>query len=194
MRYAAAMATLATRPRRLTSEEFFAEYEGAPGRWELVGGEPRLRSGGFAAHANVAGNIYHCLRSKLGGSGCRLFNSDMGLWIASDHIRYPDVAIYCDPRDRDADMENIRTFRFPVVIFEVLSRSTARIDRVDKLLVYQDLGSVRLIVLSDPDRRMFETYERLEDSWSVGHHLPGTTLSALNPGFTITADEMFADD
>jgi len=118
----------------------------------------------------------------------------MGLRIANDHIRYPDVAIYCDPRDRDADLGNIRAFRFPIVIFEVLSRSTARIDRVDKLLAYQDLGSVRLIVLIDPDRRMFETYERLEEGWSVGHHLPGATLSVLNPSFTITADEMFADD
>ena len=188
------MACLATRPRRLTADEFFAEYEGVPGRWELVAGEPRLMSGGSGAHANVAGNIYHTLRLRLGGSGCRPFNSDMGVRIAHDHIRYPDVAIYCDPRDRDADLAEVRAFRFPVVVFEALSRSTARIDRVDKLLAYQNLGSVRLIVLVDPDRRTFETYERIEEGWTVGHHLPGATLSVLNPTFEIIANEMFADD
>ncbi len=114
--------------------------------------------------------------------------------IAHDHIRYPDVAIYCDPRDRDVDLAEVRAFRFPIVIFEVLSRSTAKTDRVDKLLAYQDVGSVQMIVLVDPDRRVFETYERVEEGWRVGHHLPGATLSVLNPTFEITADEMFADD
>lgn len=186
------MTVLATKPRRMTADEFLAEYEGAPGKWELVAGEPRLMSGGSARHAHVAGNIYFALRKQLAGSGCVPFNSDMGVRITEHEVRYPDVAIYCDPQDTGADLSATRAFRFPIVLFEVLSPTTSRADRFDKLMRYQDVGSVVLIVLVDPDRRIFETYSRIEEGWQVGHHLPGATLSVLNPTFEITASEMFA--
>lgn len=185
---------LATRSRRLTADEFLAEFEGVAGKWELVGGEPRMMTGGSASHANVAGNIYHALRLQLRGTGCRPFNSDIGLRLANDEVSYPDVAIYCDPRDSGLDLLTVKAFRFPIVIFEVLSPSTSRTDRGDKVRRYQDVGSLRLIVLVDPERRTFETYERIEEGWRVGLHEPGATLKVTNPAFQITAEEMFAED
>ncbi len=109
--YAAPM--LATKPRSFTADEFLAEFEGVPGKWELVGGQPRLMSGGSATHANVAGNVYNALRRQLRGTGCRPFNSDMGFQISDHEVRYPDLAIYCSPRDRDRDLLQTKSFFHP---------------------------------------------------------------------------------
>ena len=189
------MSMLATQPRYLTADEFLAEYEGVPGKWELVGGVPHMMAGGTARHADVAGNIYAALRTKLPGTGCRPFNSDMGLRISEQEVLYPDVAVYCDPRDLECNPDRTRSFGFPSVIFEILSPSSVRRDRGRKLEAYRELDSVRLIVLVDAAERRFETYERVDDDeWAVGLHAPGATLDVLAPPFTITADEMFAVD
>lgn len=185
---------LATRPRRFTADEFLAEYEGVPGKWELVDGEIRMMAGGSIRHAAVARNILTALTLKLRGSGCAPYGSDAGLRSNDHDVRYPDVGVYCDPRDRDRDARAAKAFEHPSVLFEVLSPSTARYDREQKIVAYQDVSSVRLIVLVDPDREQFETYERIEEGWKVGHHLPGATLAVLDPAFEITADEMFAED
>lgn len=185
---------LATKPRTFTADEFLAEFEGVPGRWELVGGQPRLMSGRSVAHANVAGNVYSALRRQLRGTGCRPFNSDMGFQINDGEVLYPDLAIYCSPRDRNRDPLKTKSFFHPSTVFEVLSPSTARYDREQKVASYQNILSVRLIVLIDPERSTFETYERADEGWTVGIHPQGTMLAVTDPAFQITADDMFADD
>ncbi len=183
---------LARKTRHMTAEEFLEKYEGVEGKWELVDGEPRNMSGGSIRHADVAGNIYIALRSKLRGTGCRPFNSDTGLSVGEDNIRYPDVAIYCDSRDLERDPVKTKAFEHPVVVFEVLSPSTAYYDRGDKVARYREIESVRLIVLIDPVGQTFETYERLDaDSWRVWRHPVGAALELAEPKVTITAEEMF---
>ena len=186
---------LARKIQPMSAEEFLREFEGVEGKWELVDGEPRMMAGGSIRHADVALNISTALRVKLRGTGCRPYNSDTGLGLADDNIRYPDVAIYCDPRDLGRDRIATKTFNHPVVVFEVLSPSTAYYDRGDKVARYREIESVKVIVLVDPVARTFETYERLDaDSWRVGRHPVGATLELAQPRVTLSADEMFAED
>jgi Uma2 family endonuclease len=188
-------AILATRPRKLSAEEFLAEFEGVPGKWELVDGEPRMMAGGSRRHAAVARNVLVALSRALRGSGCAAYGSDLGLWLSDRDIRYPDVAVYCSRAELDENPETARALAHPSIIFEVLSPSTERLDRVIKVQKYQAIASVLLIVLIDPKERRFETYARVdEDEWAVGLHAPGATLSVIEPRFEITPDEMFAED
>lgn len=77
----------------------------------------------------------------------------------------------------------------------MLSPTSGKRDRGAKMQAYQNIASVRLVVLVDPGERRFETYERVDDDeWAVGMHLSGTTLAVTDPAFEITAEEMFADD
>jgi len=80
----------------MTSAEFLREFEGVPGKWELVHGEPRLMVGGSFRHGLVALNIATALRVKLRGTGCLPAGSDIGLDPGTGSIVYPDVAIYRD--------------------------------------------------------------------------------------------------
>lgn len=68
----------------------------------------------------------------------------MGLQLDAGNLRYPDVAIYCDPRDFEQNLREVQTFRFPSVIFEVLSRSTRREDRGVKVAEYKEIATVKL--------------------------------------------------
>ena len=170
---------LARRPRPLTPEQFFERYEGLDGKYELVGGEVVAMNGGSIAHAVIAGNIVAALAQKLRGSGCRPFNSDTGLLVDVDTVRYPDAAIYCDPRDFDADWLRERTLKHPRIVFEVLSPSTKMDDRAYKVVEYKSLASVELIVLVEPEDRSIEVHQRLDGGSWLHRHLPRDESLAL---------------
>lgn len=61
---------------------------------------------------------------------------------AGTRVRYPDVVIAAGPLD-----PSLRTLTDAAVIFEVLSDDTARTDRVDKLIDYTAVPSLRAYVL-----------------------------------------------
>jgi Uma2 family endonuclease len=186
------MATRFTsRARTMTAEEFLVEYEGVPGRWELVEGIPKLMAGGSIAHARVARNVLVALTPKLRGSGCEPFNSDTGLRLGDWDVRYPDAAIYCDRRDLERDPLTTREFRHPSVIFEVLSPSTARYDREAKLRAYAGVEGLRMVVLLDPGTRGVEVYRPGEAGFDGGPLEAEVDLVSVEPPFVLTRDEMF---
>ena len=178
--------------RKLTVEEFLREYEGSERKYELVDGEVYAMGGGSSGHADVALSIASALRRKLRGTGCRPFNSDMAIELASGNIRYPDIAIYCDRRDLDADRRKTLAFKYPKVVFEVLSESTWREDRGVKVSQYKDVGSVDTIVLVDPIAQRVEVHERRgESEWLHRLLPPEATLELRDPVVSLTHSEMF---
>ena len=69
------------------------------------------------------------------------------------YFYYPDLLLACDPQDREPYYR-----RHPCIVVEVLSPSTERIDRREKLFAYQTIPSLREYVLVDPDKRWVEVY------------------------------------
>ena len=186
------MAT-AFRQISLTVEVFQDLYEALPEKWELVDGVPLMMADGTPLHASIAANIIFALRLKLRGSSCRPIGSDLMLRIDERNGRLPDVGVYCDPRDlerlRDRDY---RSFRFPTVLFEVLSESTAKEDRGVKLWQYQDIATLRAVVLVDPDRETYLLFERQGAAeWRERKSSPGDDLSLACLDLILTADEIF---
>ena len=88
-----------------------------------------------------------------------------------------------------------RAFDDPVVIVEVLSPSTSRIDENDKLASYRTLPSVDTIVFVDPERELSRVVQRLgptswrDDLFAQPHDVD---LPSLN--VTLPHDEIFARD
>lgn len=183
---------LARGPRRMTVDQFLKIYEGTEGKYELVNGEVYAMAGGSARHARVGLRIAGKLLDKLAGTGCLPFNSDMGLRLTDETLRYPDVAIYCDPRDLELDDVDAREFRHPKVIFEVLSPTTSDEDRGLKVAQYKMLPSVSAIVLVDPIGRRLEVHER-QASGDWLHRLlpPESDLTLADPPIILTDTEMF---
>jgi Uma2 family endonuclease len=177
---------------KMTVDQFLKMYEGVEGRFELVDGQAYAMAGGSATHAFVAGNVLSLLRQALRRTGCRPFNSDMGLRLTDDTLRYPDIAVYCDPRDLDLDLNITQSFRHPSLVLEVLSPSTRVEDRAVKVLEYKGIVTVEAIVLIDPLAKTIEVHERLDgENWL--HRLPaaGIDLVVKKPALTLANADIF---
>ncbi|HEX5325087.1 MAG TPA: Uma2 family endonuclease, partial [Acetobacteraceae bacterium] len=168
--------------------------------YEFDGFQPVAMAGGTAAHETIKVNLLIALGSRLRGKPCRPYGSDLKVRIG-DKIRYPDAFVVCTPVSRrDTVVAD------PVVIFEVLSTSTALTDRIVKNREYQTLPSVRRYVMIEQDSVAATVFERSGDDW-VGHVLPEDAilrmpeigidipLRELYDGIDMTtADEQAPDD
>ncbi len=126
----------------MTRAQFFAWAEGDGGRWEFDGFEPVAMTGGTINHSRIIRNLRAALGARLRGSGCEQLGPDAGLATVGDAVRYPDALVTCSKAPGDA-------YVVPgaVVVFEVLSPTSGRIDRIVKLREYQAVPSVRRYVI-----------------------------------------------
>ena len=114
----------------MTVAAFLAWEERQEFRWEFDGSQPVAMTGGTAAHETIVGNIYFSLRSRLAGDRSRAFGANLKIEVAG-RIRYPDGFVVGTPVPPRSTV-----VRDPVVVFEVLSDSTSRTDRIEKLRDY----------------------------------------------------------
>jgi len=176
----------------LTAEEFL-EIDFGEHKAELDNGVIRMMTGGTARHARVQINIIAALRSRLRGSGCTPYSSDMAVRTESGSVRYPDVTIFCGHDDADDDGE--KAFDDPKVIFEVLSAGTSRTDLRVKLPEYQALASVDTIVFVDVAKELLRIVQRTGTSgWSDQAFEVPTDVALPSVGVTLPHDEIFARD
>ena len=93
-------------------------------------------TGGTRAHAAIQRNLAFALGGpSFAASRCQFFGSDLKVKTADDHIRYPDGFVTCT-----GGYNSDRPSRDPVVIFEVLSASTAANDRIVKAREYKAMS------------------------------------------------------
>ena len=178
---------------RMTVDEFLAAYEGVEERFELVDGVPVAMGRATRRHNRIMANLSRRLGERLDGLPCEVLAANMGLSVSEFSFRLPDLGIYCDPRDIGPGNNDAMTMAFPKVLFEILSKSTQRIDHVYKLDEYQAIDSVDTIVFIHLARSAFTTFERLgTNEWRTIVHLPGQPLVLRDPALSIPADEIFA--
>ena len=151
------MSTALRKP--MTLDEFLAWEERQDLRHEFDGFQPVAMTGGSYAHDAIAMNLARELGVRLRGTPCRPHGSNFKLRTHTT-VRYPDAFVSCR-RYGNADT----LARDPVVIFEVLSPSTAATDRIDKLREYTSLPSVRRYVLLEQDRIAATVLERDDERW-----------------------------
>ena len=106
----------------------------------------RVRAGGDDRrprdHSQICQNIYAALRQRLKGTGCTPLGPDAGVATIGDAIRYPDALMTCT-KGPGTD----RLVPGVVVVFEVVSPTSGRIDRIDKLREYRVVPTIRRYVI-----------------------------------------------
>lgn len=148
--------------RKLSVEDYLAHEDSADERREYIDGQVYAMTGASRAHGLIAGNIHAALRPLVRGSTCQLFINDMKVRLqiaGQDIFYYPDLLLTCDPSDRETYFCTA-----PCLIIEVLSDSTERIDRREKLLAYQTIPSLEAYWLVAQQQRRVECYRR-RDQW-----------------------------
>jgi Uma2 family endonuclease len=131
-------------------------------RHEYVSGQAYAMAGASARHNRIAGNIFARLNEHLDGKECEPFISDMKIRVAPELFYYPDVVVTCDAPGGDP---YYRTE--PRLIVEVLSPTTERADRHEKLSAYKNCPAVQEYALVSQDRMMVELHRRSGDDWQT---------------------------
>ncbi|MFM9886409.1 MAG: Uma2 family endonuclease [Burkholderiales bacterium] len=143
--------------RRLSAEEYLRWEAEQPDKHEYVAGEVFAMVGATRLHNIVALNLARHLASRLEGTPCRVFISDIKLEVAAANAYfYPDVMVTCDAADLKADL----AMHAPTLVVEVLSPSTASYDRGEKFRAYRQIESLREYTLIDPDKQMVDGFRR----------------------------------
>ncbi len=157
-----AMNIIARKP--MTLQEFLSWEERQELKYEFDGTQPVAMTGGTANHSALQGNLAASLITRLRGKPCRFHGSDLKTEVAGS-IRYPDGFVVCTPV---APRQTV--VRDPVVVFEVLSPSTAGTDLITKNNEYAATRSIQRYVMLHQDRMGAIVFARSGDDW-VGHVL-----------------------
>ena len=133
---------IAVQTPAMTREAFFAWAQLQGARYEFDGLRPVAMTGGSNNHSRTSQNIYFALRSRLQGSACQAFGPDAGLATTGNAVRYPDALVTCSKVPGAG-------YVVPgvVVVFEVLSPTSGRTDRIEKLREYRAVTSIRRYVV-----------------------------------------------
>lgn len=121
---------------------------------EYAAGHIFAMAGASERHNRIAGNVHAHLHQATRTSDCIAFISDMRVRI-DQIVYYPDLMVCCDPADDDPYLKHS-----PCLVIEVLSDSTERIDRGEKLYNYRQISSLQTYVLIAQDQRRVEIYRR----------------------------------
>ena len=149
----------------LTIKAYLSGEQDGDLRHEYVGGEVYAMTGASDRHGLIVGAFFAALRPAAREKGCQLFSNDMKVRLqhaGEEAFYYPDLLLTCDPNDRA-----IYYREKPCLIVEVLSATTERIDRREKLYAYTGgLASLREYVLVAQDRQHIKIYRRTATDWS----------------------------
>ena len=127
---------------------------------EYLGGTVYAMAGARNVHNDVATNLLIAIGSQLRGRPCRVLNSDTKVRLrlpTQTRFYYPDAMVVCRSNPpTDTFQDN------PVVIAEVMSETTRRIDEGEKKDAYLTIPSLTAYLLIDTDRPRVVVYRRAE--------------------------------
>lgn len=148
-------------PEFITPEEYLESQRTAEVRSEYISGEMYEMSAASKEHSQIlhalSVEVGNALKNKPCEGGVALAVRARASYLV------PDLVIYCDGGDFTDQDEVLHD---PVVIFEVLSPSTADFDHGHKWILYQQLPSLKHYVMIAQDRPHVEIYSReSENGW-----------------------------
>jgi len=127
-------------------------------RHEYIYGEVYAMAGGSTRHNRIVNNIGFQIDNRLRNSRCETFTENVKLHADEQTFYYPDVMVDCD------DVPSSAFYREkPVLLVEVLSPSTERIDRNEKLTVYKTIPTLHEYLIVSQEKIMVEVHRKLEN-------------------------------
>ena len=169
----------------MSLEAFLAWEERQELRFEFDGFQPVAMTGGTFENSAIQRNLIIALGTRLRGKPCQPHGSHLKIQVAGS-IRYPDAFVVCT-----AIPPRATVVTDPVVIFEILSPSTAVTDRIVKNQEYRDTPSVQRYVMLEQDQQAATVFSRAGDDW-VGHVVSGdASLSMPEIGIELPLAELY---
>ena len=171
--------TLAQETRYYSPEEYLEFEVNSELRHEYIDGLIIPMTGGTPNHNKIAGNLYVAIHFALKRQTYEVYYTDQRLWIPKRRIHtYPDVMVVQTPLIFEEGRND--TITNPVMIAEVLSKSTKGYDRDEKFAAYRTITNFQEYILidqytihveqyvkTDHKKWMFLEYEDINDTLNL---------------------------
>ncbi len=150
-------------------DEYFALEHANTTRFEYWDGDILCMSGGSLAHSRIAGNVFRRIGNDLEQSGrqCEAFTSDQPIKTPTlPPYRYPDASVVCGTVQLE-QFRGIDMLINPILIVEVMSPTSAELDRHAKFEAYKEISTVREYLLIDQESPTVTLWQKQPDeSWT----------------------------
>jgi Uma2 family endonuclease len=168
----------------ITVEDYLASELYSDIKHELIDGYVYAMAGASANHERISVNVLRKFGNHLENQPCEPFGSDMKLKINTNFL-YPDVMV-------DFQFDNSEPYftETPLIIVEVLSRSTRKKDTTFKLLSYINIPSLQEYVLIEQDFVDVQVFRRSE-GWIVRHYFLGDEVNFESIGLTLSVEDIY---
>ena len=143
-------------------DEYLQMERQAASRHEFLDGLVYAMAGESPNHSRICVNLTREVSTALKRRNCEAFSPNMKVRTGQGGLySYPDLSVVCgESRFHDLYRDVLLN---PIVIFEVLSPSTAAYDEGEKFLRYQTIDSLRAYVLVSQTLAFIRLYERDND-------------------------------
>jgi Uma2 family endonuclease len=175
---------------RMNVDEYLAWAEGRPGRYELYEGIVYAMAPERAVHAKIKLAIHLALVAAIRERRlpCHVLPDGMTVRIDAATAYEPDGSVYCGPELPPSALEVTN----PVIVVEVLSPSTGRIDVSLKLAGYFRLPSVMHYLIVDPDQPLIIHHARAAGDSILTRILREGVIALDPPGIRLSLADIYA--
>lgn len=157
--------------KRYTPEEYLEMEAKADYKSEYRDGEIVPMAGGTTNHNKLAGTFYAHLLFALKRQDYQVYIGDVRLWIPRyQQYTYPDVMVIQGQPIYDADSRT--TVMNPLLIAEVLSKSTQNYDQGDKFKFYRSIPELHEYILIAQNHPYVMQYVKTESGqWLLSEYM-----------------------
>jgi Uma2 family endonuclease len=180
--------TALTKPH-MTVDEFLAWAEGRPGRYELFRGEVYAMSPETVGHTEIKGTVYAALAAAVRQSHlpCHVLPDGATVRIDDATAYEPDALVYCGPKVAPTSLE----IPNPIILVEVVSQSTRRVDASLKLAGYFRLSSVAHYLIVDPTQPVILHHSRGTGDTIVTRIVTEGRIALDPPGLELALSDIY---
>lgn len=175
---------------RMTVDEYLAWAAGTPGRYELYDGSVYAMSPEGAGHAKVKFAVQSALAAGIRSRKlpCHMLPDGMTVRVEARTAFEPDALVYCGKEAASKALE----IPNPVIVVEVLSPSTQRIDASKKLAGYFQLSSVAHYLIVDPTKPLILHHTRGDDGTILTRIVRDGVIALDPPGLELKLTDVYA--
>jgi Uma2 family endonuclease len=178
-------------PSRMTTADFFAHTLHSLRQYQLLNGRPIVNPAPTTEHQRISRRLTLCLEPFIGIRALgELFYAPCDVVLGDYDVAQPDLLFVAVSHAHIIGEKNIEGP--PDLVIEILSPSTAKVDRGYKRYLYAQHGVLEYWLV-DPEAEQIEVLTCVENAYQcAGLYGKGETLlSPLLPGLTIPIDDIF---
>ena len=173
---------------KISGEEYLKGELISDIKHEYVDGEVYAMAGASKKHHVISVNVASEIRNALkhNNSPCTTYSSDMKVKVAnvSNSFFYPDMMVVCENNDDDYYQNS------PVIIVEVLSKSTGKYDKSNKRLSYFNISTLKEYILIEQDNCEIVVFEK-DKGWQSSYYFLGDEISFKSIDVSVSVEDIY---